>query len=157
MILFEMKSTLQHTTSFFRCLFILSGIVLFSILPFEINSEGNNFGDLNQFGTEYLAVDKDNAPAEKDANDSNQIFELVFKQTAEIKNFPVGTNGFAVFEPGIHHIEVTSKYFFLERSLLYKSLKLFSKEYSPEFFNRTSLHFYSYLLSHAGDIAINAP
>lgn len=152
-----MKSAQQHTTSIFRSLLTLSGIVLFSLLPFVIHSDGNNFVDPDRYGTGYVAENEANDPAEKDASDSDQIFELIFKQTAEIKNSPVGTNGFAVFKQGIHHIEVTSKYFFSERSLLCKSLKLLSKEYSPDFFNRTSLHFYSYLLSHTGDIAINAP
>lgn len=152
-----MKSAQQHTTSFSRCLLILSGIVLFSIFPFEIESDGNKFGDLNQFGTEYLAENKDNAPAEKDANDSTQIFELAFKQTAEIIDSAAGTNGFAVFKQGIHNIEVSSNDFISECSLLYKSLKLLSKEYSPDVFNRTSVHFFFYLLSHSGDIAINAP
>lgn len=152
-----MKTAQQHTVSIFRFLPILCGIVLCLLLPFEIHSDGNHFADYDRYGTGYVADHDANDPAEKEANDSNQIFDLVFKQTADIIDSPASANGFAAFKQGIHNIEVSSNHFFSEHSLLNKSLKLLSKEFSPDLFNRSSFHLFSYLLSHTGDIAINAP
>lgn len=155
--MYEMKSTQQHITSLFRYLLIISGIILCSLLPFEIYSDGTNFTDLARYGNEYLSENEGNVPAEKDLNHSNHIFELVFKETAEKKDSSADTNGLAVIKQGIHHIEVAFVNFSSDRSILYKDLKLLSKDNSPGFVNRTSHLFFSYFLSHTGDIAINAP
>lgn len=124
-----------------------------SLFPIEIHSDGNNFADL----AGYLAENEGNETAENDAEHSNHIFDLVFKETAEKKNSSTDTNGIPALKQGIHLIEVASVIFSSDRSLLYKGLKLLANEYCSDLVNRSSPHFFSYLLSLTGDIAINAP
>lgn len=152
-----MKSVQKHLIPYFRCSLILSGIVLCSLLTFEIQCDGNNFADLTGFATGYLSENDGNASEEKDVNHSNHIFELVYKETAEKKKSFPDTNGLAVLKQGIQHIEVASVNFSLDRSLLFKGMKLLSKDFSPGFINHTPTHYFSYLLFLTGDIAINAP
>ncbi len=152
-----MKPAQRHTKFSIRFLLLLSGIVLFSFLAVETNTDRNNFSDSDRFGTEYLSENDSKPPADKDAGHSNHIFELVFKETAEKKELTPDTNSLAVLKQGIHHIEVVSAKFSTDRFMLHAGLKLLSKEHHPGFLHRKSFQFFSYLLSHTGDIAINAP
>lgn len=151
-----MKSAQRHIKFSIRFLLLLSGVVLFSFLAIETNTDRNIFVDSDHSGTEYLS-ENDSNPSDKDANHSSHIYELVFKETPEKKDSSADTNGIPALKQGIHLIEVASVNFSSNRSLLYKGLKLLASEYSSGFINRTPPQLFSTLLSHTGDIAINAP
>jgi hypothetical protein len=152
-----MKPAQLHTNFSIRFLLLLSGVLLFSLLPVETNSDRNHFGDSDHFGNEYLAENDSIPPTDNDSGHSDHIFELVFKQTVEKKELTPGTNSHALLKQGIHHIEVVSAKISSDRSMLHADLKLLSKEHLPGFLYRKSFQFFSTLLSHTGDIAINAP
>jgi hypothetical protein len=155
--MYEMKPAQPHITSLFRCLLILSGIVFFSLFPLDSNSGEYEYSHLFQYETEYDSINDGDGSGEKDADHSNRIFELLFKETAEIKDLSVDSKGLAVLKQGIHISEAASVNFSSDCSLHYKGLKLLSRECRPGFINLTSHHLFSYLLSLTGDIAINAP
>lgn len=152
-----MKSAQQHTDLFFRCLLILSGILFYSLIPLNTHAGEYEFSHLFQYETEYDSVTDVDNPEEKEADQSNHIFELVFKETAEKKESSADTHSPAVLKQGIKYNEVASVNCSLDSSILHNGPKLLPKEYSPDFETRTSLHFFSHLLSLTGDIAINAP
>lgn len=152
-----MKITQLHTTALFRFLLILSGVVLFAFLPLDTDSGEYEFSNIFQYETEFDLVNDRNSSEGKDANHSNHIFELAFKETIEEKDSFAGTNGLAVLKQGTHYPEVVFAHFSIDRSYLYNGLKLLTKEDCSDFVRCTSHHLFSYLLSLTGDIAINAP
>lgn len=125
--------------------------------PLDTDSGEYEFSNIFQYETEFDLVNARNSAEGKDANHSNLIFELVFKETNEEKDIFADTNSLAVLKQGINYSEVVFAHFSIDRSYLYYGLKLLTKEDCSGYVRCTTHHLFSYLFSLTGDIAINAP
>jgi len=152
-----MKSAKKHTLSLYRSLVILSGIVLFSILPPDIHPGEYGYSHYVQHETEYSLVNGDNSPADEDSKLSNTFIDLVFKETTEKKDSSADANGFAVLKHGVTTIEVAFVKLSLDSSFLYKRPGNLLKEYTPDIKNQPAYNSFVSLLPLAGGISINAP
>jgi hypothetical protein len=152
-----MKSSKKHTFSLYRFFVILSGIVLYSILPIDIHSGENGFSHIDHHETEYYSVNGDHNPEDEDSNHSNNFFDLVFKETVEEKVPSANTSGPAIFNQGVTHIEAAFVKFSLDGPFLFRIPGNGSKEYTPALKNQPAFSFIVSLLPLAGGISINAP
>lgn len=149
-----MKSAQKHTISFVHCLVILSGIVLYSILPVNKHFGENDLSHLVTYDIEYEPV---NEPEEKDSKHSSDILELTFKETPEKKESSKGMSSPAILKQGITATEVGFIKLILDKSYFFKRTRHFSIDYSLALINKAvnplSLPFQPFTNS----IAINAP
>jgi len=152
-----MKSTQKHISYFYRFLVILSGIVMYSILPLDIHSGEYSFTHLVQFETEYYSVNDDNSPADEDSKHSNNFIEQVFKQTSEKKETIVNTDGYAVLKQGITATEVCFIKLTLDKAYFFKRTKHLSVDYSLDLINEAKNNFSLPFQPFINSIAINAP
>lgn len=150
-----MKLTRKHTTIFSHFLVILSGIVLYSFFPVDTQIGKEESSHLVTSNNYYNPADE--AP-EKDFKYSNDIFELVFKETEENKESSGGMNGLAVIKQGITATEVGFINFTLDKSYFFKRARHLSiDDFSLRFLNKTINYFSFPFQPFANSIAINAP
>jgi hypothetical protein len=152
-----MKSTQQHTILSSSFLVILTGIVFCSFVPLDKDAGENEFSHLFQHETSFDAVNDGGGSEDKDAQNRNSIFELIFKKTAEDKHSSPDTNGLFVTRQAINYIKVVPERFYPDGSFLSNSPQLMSNAYRSDRVNPSSHHFSATLLSLTGTIAINAP
>lgn len=152
-----MKSIQQHTILSTSFLVILTGIVFCSFVPLDNDAGENEFSHFFQHETTFDAVNDGSGSEDKDAQNRNSIFDLVFKKTAEDKHSSPDTNGLAVTRQALNYIEIVPERFYPVGSFLSNSPRLLSNAYSSDCVNPSSHNFSATLLSLTGTIAINAP
>lgn len=149
-----MKSAQKHTISFVHCLVILSGIVLYSILPVDKHFDENDFSHFVRYDVEYEPL---NEPEEKDSKHSSGILELTFKETPEKKESSKGMSSLAILKQGITATEVGFNKLTLDKSYFFKRTKHLSIDYSLALINKTVNHLSLPFQPFISSIAINAP
>lgn len=153
-LLSEMKSAQKHTISFVHCLVILSGIVLYSILPVDKHFGEHDLSHSVTYENDYESI---NEPEEKDSNHSSDILELTFKETPEKKESSKGMSGLAILKQGITATEVGFSKLTLDKSCFFKRTKHLSIGYSLVFINKTVNYLFLPFQPFNCSIAINAP
>lgn len=148
-----MKSAQKHTISFVHCLVILSGVVLYSILPVD-----KHFGEHDLFHSITYELDYE-LVTETDSKHSNDILELTFKKTPEKKESYKDMSSLAILKQGITAIEVGFSKLTLDKSCFcfFKRTKDLSIDYSLDLINKATDHLSLPFQPFANSIAINAP
>lgn len=146
-----MKSAQKHTISFVQCLLILSGVVLYSILPVD-----KYFGeyDLSHSVTYDINYEPVN---ETDSKHSSDILELTFKETPKKKESSKDMSSLAILKQGITATEIGFSKLTLDKLCFFKRTKHLSTDYSLVRINHAVDHLSLPFQPFISSIAINAP
>ena len=149
-----MKSAYKHTIVFVHCLVILSGMVLYSVLPVDIQIGEH---DLSHFITYEIDYEPLNEPEETDSNHSSNILELTFKETPEKKESTESMSSIAILKQGSNATEEGFIKLSLDKSYFFKRARHFSIKYSLPLINRAVNHLSLPFPPFISSIAIHAP
>ena len=152
-----MKSSEKYPHPFWRFLVIMSGIILYSILPIEIHFGENSYAHFFQNETEYYSVSSDDSPADEDSSFFDTPYELVFTESSENNEPSAGMNGLAVIEARIHATESIFNRTSLDGGYYFIKVKHLSIDYSLDLLNKATNHFALPFQPFTNSIAINAP
>ena len=146
-----MKSIQKHINFISRCLVILSGIVLYSILPFG----EHDLPHFVRYNVDYEFVENSE---ETESDQSSGILELTFKETPEEKESSKSMNShLAIVKQGITATKISFIKLSLDKVLFFKKTRHLSVYYNLCHINKAVNHLSLSFLPYSNCIAINAP
>ncbi len=147
----------KHTRSFSNSFWLLLGIFLFSIIPFDSNVGETDSQVFTSILTESVSGNNESNPKNDDSSPANEIPELAIKQAVELEKPSLELNGFALLTQSILTPDAGFVSFLWTSSDVVQKLRLSSKKWILCIKN-SAVHLIIHpILRHSGTIAIHAP
>ncbi len=152
-----MKSFKKHTHSVSNSFWILLGIVLLSIIPFDSNIGEANSSVFHSIQIESVSENDVSNPANDDSPPFDTIPDLAINQAVELEKPSLEINGFALLSQNIAYPDAGFISYLCTSPDVVQKLRLSSNEFTL-FLRNSAVHFILHpILRHSGAIAIHAP